>query len=310
MVKPFHKNLADHGLILQRGKTDTLQINVGRLCNLSCRHCHMEAGPGRSEVMDRETMEQVIRYAENHSFLTADITGGAPELVPDIELLITGLDAEVERIIMRTNLVLLLDERYRNLFELCRLRKVCLIASFPSTNEKQADAQRGAGTWQKSLQMLRRLNAVGYGMPGSDLPLFLVSNPAGAFLPADQCAAEKKFKSDLARKWDLHFTGLYTLANVPLGRFRNWLETSGNLEEYHAKLAAAFNPATLTGLMCRSQISVSWDGFLYDCDFNLAAGLPFSGNRIHISEMGASPEKEPIMTDNYCYACTAGAGFT
>ncbi len=204
----------------------------------------------------------------------------------------------------------MLDDRFREFFELCRARKICLIASFPSTNEKQADAQRGAGTWQKSVEMLHRLNASGYGMPGSDLQLFLVSNPAGAFLPVDQCAAEKKFRSDLARKWGLHFTGLYTLANMPLGRFRNWLDASGNLEGYLAKLAAAFNPATLPGLMCRSQISVSWDGFLYDCDFNLAADLPLGGNRVHISELDALPDDSAIMTDFYCYACTAGAGFT
>lgn len=310
MAKPFHRNLSDRGLTLLRGKTDTLQINVGRICNLSCRHCHMEAGPNRSEIMRRETMEQIIRFAGKHSFQTADITGGAPELVPDITYLIKGLDAVVDRLIMRTNLVLLLDDKYREIFELCRSRKVCLIASFPSTNEKQADAQRGAGTWQKSVAMLRRLNDAGYGMAGSDLQLFLVSNPAGAFLPVDQCAAEKKFKSDLARKWDVHFTGLFSLANVPLGRFRNWLETSGNLEGYLSKLESSFNPATLAGLMCRSQICVSWEGIVYDCDFNLAADLPLGGKHSHVSELAALPENSAIMTDSYCYACTAGAGFT
>lgn len=310
MVKPFHNNLKDRGLTLHRGKTDTLQVNVGRLCNLACRHCHLEAGPARPEAMSRRTMEQVIRFAGQHSFRTADITGGAPELVPDIAVLIEGLDAVVDRLILRTNLVLLLDDRYRHIFELCRARKVNLIASFPSTNEKQADAQRGAGIWRKSLEALRRLNAAGYGMQGSDLQLFLVSNPAGAFLPAGQCSAEKKFRRDLARKMDLHFTGLYTLANVPLGRFRNWLETSGNLEGYLEKLAAAFNPVTLAGLMCRSQINVSWEGYLYDCDFNLAADLPLSGNKIHLAAMDSLPETTPIMTDYYCYACTAGAGFT
>lgn len=270
----------------------------------------MEAGPDRPQTMNRKTMEQVIDFAGKHSFRTADITGGAPELVQDIGLLLQGLGAVVDRLILRTNLVLLLDDRYSDLLELLRSRKVCLIASFPSTNEKQADAQRGTGTWEKSVAMLHRLNASGYGMPGSKLELFLVSNPAGAFLPAGQCAAEKKFRSDLARKWDIHFTGLYTLANVPLGRFRSWLEASGNLEGYLSKLAAAFNPATLPSLMCRSQLTVSWDGFVYDCDFNLAADLPLSGDRIHISELDALPGDAAIMTDYHCYACTAGAGFT
>ena len=310
MITPFQKNLRDHGLTLLREKTDTLQINVGRLCNLSCRHCHMEAGPARPETMHRQTMEQVVRLAERFSFQTADITGGAPELVPDLEYLIRGLAAVVDRIVMRTNLVLLLDEKFQDIFSLCRDQKICLIASFPSTNEKQADSLRGQGVWRQSLEMLRRLNAAGYGLPGSDLQLFLVSNPAGAFLPVEQCTAERKFKSDLARRWNLHFNGLYSLANVPLGRFRHWLEASGNLEGYLQKLASGFNPATLAGVMCRSQISVSWDGFLYDCDFNLAAGLPLSGNKIHLSEVAGLYENMPIMTDDYCYACTAGSGFT
>lgn len=310
MVKPFQKNLRDLGLSLVRAKTDTLQINVGRRCNLCCKHCHMEAGPARPETMSRETMEQVIGFAGQHSFRTADITGGAPELVDDLEYLIQGLSEVVGRLILRTNLVLLLEDRFQELYELCRSKKVCLIASFPSTNEKQADAQRGKGVWQKSRAMLHRLNAAGYGLPGSDLHLFLVSNPAGAFLPVDQCTAEKKFKSDLARKWNIHFTGLYTLSNVPLGRFRSWLEATGNLEKYLMKLSEGFNAATLPGLMCRSQVSVRWDGYLYDCDFNLAADLPLGGNKIHLSQLSGLPENTPIMTDYHCYACTAGAGFT
>lgn len=310
MVKPFQKNLRDLGLSLVRGKTDTLQINVGRRCNLCCKHCHMEAGPARPETMSRETMEQVIGFAGQHSFRTADITGGAPELVDDLEYLIRGLDEVVDRLIMRTNLVLLLEDRFQELYELCLSKKVCLIASFPSTNENQADAQRGKGVWQKSIAMLRQLNAAGYGLPGSDLHLFMVSNPAGAFLPVDQCTAEKKFKSDLARKWNIHFTGLYTLSNVPLGRFRSWLEATGNFEKYLMKLSEGFNAATLSGLMCRSQVSVRWDGYVYDCDFNLAADLPLGGNKIHLSQLSELPENTPIMTDYHCYACTAGAGFT
>jgi len=310
MVKPFHKHLRDLGLSLSRGATDTLQVNVGRRCNLSCKHCHLEAGPARPEAMSRETMREVISFAERHFFRVADITGGAPELVPDLTYLIEGLDGVVDRLLLRTNLILLLDERCHEIFELCRSKKVALIASFPSTNEKQADAQRGTGFWRKSIEALHRLNEAGYGQPDSGLPLYLVANPAGAFLPADQCAAEKKFRSDLARKSNIHFTALYTLANVPLGRFRRWLERSGNLDAYLKKLHDGFNPATLSGLMCRSQVSVSWDGYLFDCDFNLAADLPLGGQRTHLSQVHKVGENQPVMTDIHCYACTAGAGFT
>ena len=187
---------------------------------------------------------------------------------------------------------------------------VALVASFPSVNQGQADAQRGDGVWEQSLTMLNRLNSLGYGKPDSDLELYLVSNPAGAFLPVKQCTAEKKIKADLARKWGVEFTGLFTFANVPIGRFRRWLESSGNLDSYMNKLADGFNPATLEGLMCRSLISVDWRGYLYDCDFNLAAGLPYSGNPIHITQALRPAEDSPIMTDDYCFACTVGAGFT
>jgi radical SAM/Cys-rich protein len=310
MITPFKKNLQDREIDLHRDSTHTLQINIGSRCNLSCRHCHLNAGPWRTEVMSRKTMGEVLDFARRCNFLQADVTGGAPELVPDIGFLLHGLRPFVDKLILRSNLVLLLEKEYAPLLHLCRSLKISIVASFPSTNENQADAQRGKGVWHKSVAMLRRLNELGYGQPGSDLELFLVSNPAGAFLPTEQCKAEKKFKADLARKWGIAFTGLFTFANVPLGRFHAWLEQSGNLDEYLARLAESFNPQTIDGLMCRSLISVSWDGYLYDCDFNLAAGLPYSGNRIHISEVDGIEPGIPVMTDDYCYACTAGSGFT
>jgi len=260
--------------------------------------------------MGRETMEAVLRFAGRSSFSVADITGGAPELVPDLPFMLQGLRPLVDRLMLRSNLLLLLDDQRQELLDLCRALNVELVVSFPSTNETQADSQRGRGVWRKSIAMLKRLNDLGYGMPDSGLDLYLVSNPAGAFLPVDQCTAEKRFRQDLARKWNISFTALYTFANVPLGRFRHWLEHSGNFESYLEKLAGAFNPATVNGLMCRSLISVSWDGCLYDCDFNLAGGLPYSGNRVHVSEVEKLQAGTPIMTDDYCYACTAGAGFT
>ena len=306
----FQKILVEHNLALVRDATTTLQVNVGFLCNLACRHCHVEAGPGRTEIMDRGTMEQVIDFAKRSGFKVIDITGGAPELVPDIGYLLEQAAGLADTVMLRTNLVALMEKGKEELLGLCRDLRITLVASFPSTNEGQADAQRGRGVWQKSVAMLKQLNELGYGREESGLELFLVANPAGAFLPVDQCAAEKKFRADLARKWNIDFTGLYTFANMPLGRFRAWLEKSGNFEAYMAKLEGGFNPATIAGLMCRSLISVAWDGILYDCDFNLAAGLPYSGSPVHVSEIDTPEQGVPVMTDTWCFACTAGSGFT
>ena len=310
MLTKFQKTLSEHKLQLLRGDTTTLQINVGRLCNLACRHCHVDAGPGRPEVMNRRTMSEVIDFAGRFSFQSADITGGAPELVPGLDSLLRELRPLVDRLILRTNLTLLLQERQAPLLDLCRELQVAITASFPSTNAHQADAQRGKGVWQDSIAMLKRLNAMGYGLPDSPLELNLVANPTGAFMPVAQCLAEQKFRTDLARKWGIRFTHLFTFANVPLGRFARWLEETGNLAPYMDRLAAGFNPETVGGLMCRSLISISWDGTLYDCDFNLAADLPFTGERVHVATVKDLPKGTPIVTADHCYACTAGAGFT
>jgi len=309
-MNSFQKKLNSSHLSLERGKTSRLQINVGHLCNLVCKHCHMEAGPGRNEVMNRQTMDDVIRFARNNSFSIIDITGGAPELAPDIEYLLENLALLAPTVLMRSNLVALLEEEKSELLDLCRQLKIAFVVSFPSTNRSQADAQRGDGVWEKSISMLKKLNELGYGKAGTGLELYLVSNPSGAFLPVDQCAAERKFKADLAKKWGIEFTALYTFANIPLGRFKKWLEKSGNYNAYMEKLRSSFNPATIEGLMCRSLINISWDGYLYDCDFNMAAGRPYSGKPLHISSVKKPEEGNPITTNDYCFACTAGAGFT
>lgn len=308
-MEAFQDKLTSNNLRLTRGPTTTLQINVGRLCNLACKHCHVDAGPDRSEIIDRKTMEAIIDFAGKNTFSGIDITGGAPELVPDIDYLLANLAPLTTTLMMRSNLVALLEEK-PELLDLCQELKVALIVSFPSTNRGQADAQRGKGIWEKSITMLKKLNELGYGKPGTGLELNLVSNPAGAFMPVDQCAAEKKFKTDLAKKWGIEFSELFTFANIPLGRFRKWLEKSGNYDSYLQKLQSNFNPATVKGLMCRNLINISWDGYLYDCDFNMAAELPYGGKPIHVSEIETLPEGTPVMTDDYCYACTAGAGFT
>lgn len=310
-VQRFSARLADNRLTLTRGQATTLQLNTGLLCDLCCRHCHLEAGPERSELMGRKTMEQIIAHVRRVHYQTIDITGGAPELVPDLPYLIEQLSPLTERLMLRTNLTALSRPDKRELIELFKQHKVVLVASFPATNAGQFDAQRGKGVLDSAVTMLRQLNDAGFGMPDSDLQLDLVANPSGAFLPSDQQQTEKKFKRDLARKWGVEFNQLYIFANMPLGRFLHWLHQTDNLHNYMAKLADGFNPSTLEGLMCRNQLSVDWNGYLYDCDFNLAANVPLSGPVTHISDLNDHPERGmAVAVGEHCYACTAGSGFT
>jgi len=310
-VELFAATLEKHGLSLVRGEVHTLQINAGLLCNLRCRHCHLEAGPERRDVMSRETMEEVIAFAQRFPFRAIDITGGAPEMVPDLPFLIEGLAPRTQRLMLRSNLTALAAPAREGLLSLCISRRVVLLGSFPSTNPSQTDAQRGAGVAEEGVAVLRKLNTAGYGVEGSGLELDLVSNPVGAFLPVPQAQAERKFRRALLRKWGITFNNLYTFGNVPLGRFRKWLVDSGNYDRYMRSLADGFNPCTVEGLMCRTQLSVSWDGHLYDCDFNLATDRYMGGRKVHVSELhGLPPSGTPIAVGDYCYACTAGSGFT
>jgi radical SAM/Cys-rich protein len=307
----FSEALERHGLQLTREETRVLQVNLGLACGLSCRHCHLEAGPHRDEVMDRETMEAVIDCARRFRFQSIDLTGGAPELVPDLELLVRALAPLTKSLMVRTNLVALDGARGAALCELYRELGVALVASLPATNASQTEAQRGEGVLGRSIEVLKGLNALGYGMPESPLRLDLVSNPSGAFLPPPQQQAEQKFRSDLFRRHGISFHSLYTFANVPLGRFRSFLERSGNLEAYLAKLSDGFNPCSVPGLMCRYQLSVDWRGRLYDCDFHLAQGVWHGGEETHISALAELPPPgTAIPTADHCFACTVGAGFT
>jgi radical SAM/Cys-rich protein len=310
-IEPFADALERRGLSLVRGEIATLQVNTGYLCNLRCRHCHLEAGPGRAEIMSRETMTAVVAFARRFPLREIDITGGAPELVPDLPFLIEGLAPLAPRLMLRTNLSALSGAARESLLALCVAHRVVLVASFPSTNPSQADAQRGAGTTEAAIAVLKRLNAAGYGVEGTGLELDLVSNPVGAFLPVSQESAERKFRHDLLRKWGVAFNHLHTFANVPLGRFRSWLLRTGNYERYMKTLTDGFNPSAVERLMCRTLFSVSWDGFLFDCDFNLAVGRPHGGRKVHVSEVhDLPPHGAPIAVGDYCYACTAGSGFT
>ena len=310
-LESFKMNLANHGLDLSRGQCTTLQINTGLLCNQFCKHCHLDAGPARMEIMNQDTINDVIDLAHRFRFETIDVTGGAPELTPYILTLIAGLAPWADMLILRSNLTAIAGENQETLLNLIAENRVTVVASLPSLNEKQADAQRGFNSFATSIATLKKLNTIGYGLPGSGLKLNLVFNPTGAFLPSSQEQVEKRFRQLLQKKWSISFNNLFTFANVPLGRFRNWLERTGNLYNYVGKLASSFNPCTLDGLMCRSLISVSWDGYLFDCDFNQSLRL-YQGNRkTHISGLETLPGPgTPIAVSEHCYTCTAGSGFT
>lgn len=308
---PFSVTLSKHNIKLNRERTHTFQVNVGFLCNHTCRHCHLSAGPNRKENMEPGIIEEVISYAKRSRFKTIDITGGAPELNPNIDRLIERMVPLAPRVMLRSNLSALNDGNRDHLMDLLKFHRVVVVASFPSLNELQSDSQRGKGIFKISIDALQTLNAMGYGQDGSGLELNLVSNPTGAFLPPSQSETEKRFRQVLKKKWGIVFNNLYNFANVPLGGFRRWLVASGNFQNYMDKLYSSFNPCAVEGLMCRTLVSVSWDGYLYDCDFNLARGLFMGGRKVHISEMPGPPEEDShIATADHCYTCTAGSGFT
>lgn len=310
-LESFASVLAKRGLELTRSRTSTLQINTGRLCNQACRHCHLEAGPDSRELMSTETADQVVAFARRAGFQVADITGGAPEMNPVLGPLIERLASVVQTLMLRSNLTAMAISTRDRLIELCRRNGVVIVASLPASNMAQTDSMRGRGIWDGSMEVLRALNDAGYGQPGTGLELHLVSNPVGAFLPAPQERLEKKFRQDLSRKAGIVFNNLYTFANAPLGRFRRWLVESGNYEPYMQRLLSSFNPNTLKGLMCRTLLSVSWEGYLYDCDFNLAGGIFLGGTKRHVSEVDGPPAPgAPIAVSDHCFACTAGSGFT
>ncbi len=310
-VRPFQQTLGEHDIRLARGKTHTLQVNVGLLCNQACRHCHLNAGPGKKEVMSRQTADRVASFAKRAGFETIDITGGAPELNPDIEYIVSILANQAEKLIFRSNLSALVEIKSDSLMELLTSLKATIVASFPSLNESQADSQRGDGIFRAGIQAMKKLNNMGYGKDNTGLELNLVSNPTGAFLAPSQAQTEKRFKKVLWEKWGVTFNNLFNFANVPLGRFRTWLEKSGNLESYMKKLADGFNPCAVDNVMCRTLVSVSWDGYLYDCDFNLAKGLHMGKGKRHVSQAESLPQEGSLIaTADHCYTCTAGAGFT
>jgi radical SAM/Cys-rich protein len=260
--------------------------------------------------MDADTLEEVVAYARRSRFEAIDITGGAPELNPYLADLIAKVSTLTPRIMLRSNLSAL-QTNMQHLIESLKSHRVVIVASFPSLNVTQTDSQRGEGIFEESIGALQQLNSAGYGRNGSGLVLNLVSNPTGAFLPPSQEQTEKRYHQILEKKWGVTFNSLFNFANAPLGRFRQWLIQSGNFENYIQKLVSNFNPCAVEGLMCRSLVSVSWDGHLYDCDFNLARGLYMSGKKMHVNDMPGPPQPgTSIISADHCYTCAAGSGFT
>jgi radical SAM/Cys-rich protein len=310
----FSGRLATEGLQLRRTRPEILQVNVGKLCNLTCVHCHVNAGPKRKEIMARETVDQIINWFANTEIPTLDLTGGAPEMIPDFRYFIDRVkELQPSRhVIDRCNLTILLESGYKDLAQFLAARKVEIIASMPCYSAENVNAQRGEGVFDESISALQLLNSLGYGID-PELPLHLVYNPVGAFLPPPQDELESDYKRELQKHFGIVFNKLYALTNLPIGRFASYLRHNDKLDDYMRLLIDAFNPATISGLMCRNTISVGWRGEVYDCDFNQQLGMQWSGNG------GSKPlflwdidqnslEDRKIMTGNHCFGCTAGAG--
>lgn len=294
-----------------RKSLKTLQVNVGKVCNMSCSHCHVEAGPHRTESMNREVFERVVEFMDRFSFQTLDITGGAPELNPFFRALVQEGKKRSMEVIDRCNLSVLLINSQTDLIDFLAENRVHIIASLPCYSQKNVDQQRGEGAFNKSIEAVRRLNRAGYGKV-KELILDFVYNPGGAFLAGNQQSLESDYKVRLWEDYGLEFNQLYSLHNFPVGRWVNALKLSGEYNEYMDKLRSAFNPATIENLMCRELLSISYDGQIYDCDFHQMENLPIrgrDGQPLNIMDqvqdqdlLGAIPWR------NHCYACTAGSG--
>jgi len=309
-VNRFAQQLAAHFLPLRHTRTEVLQINVGKLCNLTCVHCHVNAGPKRKEIMARDTMDRIIEWLDQTDIPTVDITGGAPEMVPDFRYLVEKVKALHRHVIDRCNLTILLQPGYEGVAEFLARHKVEVIASMPCYSPENVNAQRGEGVFDASIKGLQLLNSLGYGLR-DDLPLHLVYNPNGAFLPGPQEQLEADYKRELKEHFGIVFNKLYTITNLPIARFASYLRHNNKLDEYMQLLIDNFNAATVNGLMCRNTISVSWTGEVFDCDFNQMLKLNWRGanGSLHLWEIvHTSVETREVLTGDHCFGCTAGAG--
>jgi radical SAM/Cys-rich protein len=297
--------------VLKPDKLEIFQLNLGKMCNQVCKHCHVDAGPDRKEMISKEYLLKVLDLLKDSSAHTVDLTGGAPEMHPHFKFFVTELSKLNKKIIVRCNLTIILaNSTYNDLPEFFKQHKVHVVSSLPFYETQKTDRQRGDGVFEKSIKALKMLNEVGYGKPEEGLILDLVYNPNGAFLPADQVALEKEFKQQLLKKYNIVFNNLFTITNMPISRYLNFLLDSGNFEDYMQKLVSAFNPAALRGVMCKNTISVSWDGQIYDCDFNqmldMVVDVKKSKDLLNFDESELSTRN--IRVNQHCYGCTAGSG--
>jgi radical SAM/Cys-rich protein len=311
LPREFDAALKEAGLHpLRPTRLDIFQLNLGKMCNQTCRHCHVDAGPDRREVMSRETMEQCLAALAKTAVPTVDLTGGAPEMNPHFRWLVEEVRKLGRHVMDRCNLTILETGPHADLLEFFARHRVEVVCSLPHYRALNTDKQRGEGVYEKSIRALKRLNALGYGDGQSGLRLVLVTNPVGAFLPAGQASLEAEWKRELLKNHGIRFDALFTITNMPISRFLEWLEQSGNLTAYLERLVTAFNPGAAAGVMCRNTLSVGWDGQLYDCDFNQMLDLPVeAGAPRHIRDFDlAKLEARAIVTDRHCFGCTAGAG--
>lgn len=313
MTVDFASTLHRHGRALRRTAARVLQLNVGKLCNLTCNHCHVNAGPGRKEIITRATIDRILAWQQRARLPMVDLTGGAPEMIPDFRHLVERLrtiDAGAT-IIDRCNLTILREPDYEDLPEFLAAQRVQIIASMPCYTPENVNAQRGDGVFDASIRALQQLNAIGYGFDPA-LELHLVYNPVGATLPGPQDELEADYKRELSTTFGIEFHHLYTITNLPIARFAAWLRRERRYEAYLELLANAFNPATIDGLMCRDTINVSWTGEVFDCDFNQMVGLPVvdgAGRGRHLWDLDpATLTGATIRTGGHCFGCTAGAG--
>ncbi len=296
---------------LRPNRLEILQINLGYMCNQVCAHCHVDAGPDRKEIMKKETMEECLEVIRNTSAHTLDLTGGAPEMNPNFRWFVEeATKAGVKDLIVRSNLTIIrANKKYYDLPQFFKQHNVHVVSSMPHWTRGKTDSQRGSGVFDQSIKALQELNAVGYGIPESNLKLDLVYNPSGAFLPGDQKNMEKDFKKALLEDFGIQFHQLFSITNLPISRFLDYLIASGNYEDYMFQLVEAYNPAAVKNVMCRNTLSVSWDGYLYDCDFNQMLELKVASKVQHISDYNEEVlQDRNIIISQHCYGCTAGAG--
>lgn len=310
---PFQQKLEESGLFpLKATGVEVFQVNVGKMCNQVCRHCHVDAGPDRKEIMTEATMQLCLDALERSpSLKTVDLTGGAPEMNPHFRWFVEAIKKLDRHVMVRCNLTIIrANKKYHDLPDFYRQHNIEVVSSLPFYTQDRTDRQRGTGVFEHSIEALRMLNAVGYGKEGTGLRLNLVYNPAGAFMPPPQEALEKEYRQALRQQHGIEFNSLFAITNLPISRYLDYLLQSGNYERYMQKLVQAFNPSAAANVMCRNTVSIGWDGSLYDCDFNQMLDLKVSCRQAaHIAQFSTAVLNErTIVVNQHCYGCTAGAG--